>query len=137
MAVPPSLARHMSDSVVRRITWRTADIARILLLGMLFLFAWRFFWMVYSAIFISLIAVLLAIVLYAPAKLLSRWIPFRFAFAIVVLAFMAAVIGLLVAIIPQILRQFGQLTEQLPEAMNSAGEWLSNRTGIERNQELV
>ncbi|MEX2569722.1 MAG: AI-2E family transporter [Gemmatimonadota bacterium] len=127
----------MPDSVVRRITWRNADAAQLLLLGVLFLFLWRFFWMVYTAIFIALIAILLAIVLYAPAKLLTRWIPFKAGFPLVVIAFLAAVAGLMVAIIPQILEQVGQLAQQLPNALNAAGDWFTTRTGIERNAELV
>lgn len=127
----------MAESVVRRITWRSADIARIMILGMLFLFLWRFFWMVHSAIFITLIAILLAIVLHAPARYLSRWMSFRLAFAIVVAAFLTLAIGLLIAIIPQLVEQFTRLTEELPQAMNSAGEWLSEQTGIQRDQELV
>lgn len=127
----------MAESVVRRITWRNADIARILLLGMLFMFLWHFFWMVYSAIFVALIAVLLAIVLYAPANYLSRWMPFRLSFTLVVLTFIASVGMLMLAIIPQILHQFGLLSQELPEAMNRAGEWLSERTGIQRDQEMV
>ncbi len=127
----------MSDSVVRRITWRTADVAQILLLALLFSFIWRFFWMVYTAIFIALIALLLAIVLHAPARYLSRWIPFQLAFAGVVLVFLASVAGLLFTIIPQILEQVGQLARELPNALNAAGNWLSERTGIERNDEVA
>ena len=127
----------MPDSVVRRITWRTADVAQLLLLALLFAFIWRFFWMVYTAIFIALIAILLAIVIHAPAKFFSRWVPFRAAFAVVVLLFLASVAGLLVAIIPQILEQVGQLARELPHALNAAGDWLSERSGIEPNEELT
>jgi predicted PurR-regulated permease PerM len=127
----------MPDSLVRRVTWRTADVAQLLLLGLLFLFIWRFFWMVYSAIFIALIAVLLAIVLYAPAKFLSQWMPFKVAFTLVIAAFLASFVGLMVALIPQIIEQVSQLAGQLPRAMNEAGEWLSERTGIAREPEVV
>jgi predicted PurR-regulated permease PerM len=127
----------MPDSLVRRVTWRTADVAQILLLGMLFLFLWRFFWMVYTAVFLAVIAILLAIVLYAPARYLSRWMPYPLAFGLVVALFFAALAGLLVAIIPQILDQVSQLAAQLPRALNEAGEWLSERTGVERNEELI
>lgn len=127
----------MAESVVRRITWRNADIARILLLGMLFLFVWQFFWMVYSAIFVALIAILLAIVLHAPARYLARWMPFRLSFTLVVVGFILALAAMLVAIIPQILDQFGQLSDELPAAMNQAGEWLTERTGIERDEAFV
>lgn len=127
----------MPDSVVRRITWRTADIAQVLLLGMLFLFAWRFFWMVYTAVFIALIAILLAIVLHAPAKYLSRWMPFRGAFAIVVVVFIASLAGLLVALVPQILDQVSTLARQLPNAMDQAADWIATRTGATRDGSLM
>jgi predicted PurR-regulated permease PerM len=127
----------MAESAVRRITWRNADIARILLLGMLFMFLWHFFWMVYSAVFVALIAVLLAIVLHAPARLLARWMPFRLSFTLVVLSFIIGFGLLMVAIIPQILHQFVLLSQEVPEAMNEAGAWLSERTGIERDEEMI
>jgi predicted PurR-regulated permease PerM len=104
---------------------------------MLFFFLWRFFWMVYTAIFIALIAILLAIVLHAPARYLSRWIPYKASFALVIVVFLAFSAGLLVAIIPQILDQIGQLARQLPNALNEAGIWLTERTGIERDAELI
>ncbi len=129
--------RAESTSLVRRITWRTADVARVLLLGVLFLFLWRFFWMVYTAIFITLIAILLAIVLHTPAKLLSRRLPYRIAFASVVALFLASSIALTFAIIPQIFDQISQLASQLPSALNAAGDWLATRTGIQRDAEVV
>ncbi|HUE96684.1 MAG TPA: AI-2E family transporter [Longimicrobiaceae bacterium] len=127
----------MPDSIVRRVTWRTADVAQVLLLGTLFLFLWRFFWMVYTAIFIALIAVLLAIVLHAPAKFLSRWIPFRLGFAIVVALFLASIGGLLVAMVPQIMEQVSTLARQLPNAMNQAADWFASRTDVTRDGELM
>ena len=127
----------MPDSVVRRITWRTADIAQVLLLGMLFLFIWRFFWMVYTAIFIALIAVLLAIVLHAPAKLMARWLPFRVSFALTVALFLASMAGLMVALVPQIMDQVGTLARQLPNAMNQAADWFAARADVTRDGELM
>jgi len=127
----------MPESVVRRVTWRTADIARVLLLGMLFLFVWRFFWMVYSGVFLALISVLLAIVLHAPARFLARWMPFRLAFGMVVAAFFLAVAGLLLAIIPQILDQVSQLASQLPNALDQAADWFADRTGVTREAEVM
>jgi predicted PurR-regulated permease PerM len=127
----------MPDSVVRRVTWRTADVAQVLLLGLLFLFLWRFFWMVYTAIFIAMIAILLAIVLHAPARLLSRWMPYEVGFGLVVAAFLASLVGLMVAIIPQIVEQMSQLAIQLPNALNEAGAWLAERTEIARDPEVI
>ena len=127
----------MSDSVVRRVTWRTADIAQVMLLGMLFLFVWRFFWMVYTAVFIVMIAVLLAIVLHAPAKYLSRWIPFRIGFAITVVLFLGSLGGLMLALVPQIMDQVGTLARQLPNAMDQAADWFAARSGVTRDGELM
>jgi predicted PurR-regulated permease PerM len=127
----------MMDNPVRRITWRTADVARILMLGVAVLFLWKFFWMVYSALFLGLIAVLIAIILHAPARVLARWIPFRLGFALSVLVFLAAVAGLLVRLIPQLLMQMSQLAVQLPAAIAYAGEWIEERSGTPTSPELA
>jgi predicted PurR-regulated permease PerM len=127
----------MIESVMRRITWRTADVVRILLLATLFLFLWTFFWRVYTALFLGLIAVLLAIILYAPARLLARWMPFRISFALVLLVFLASAVGLFVAVIPQIVNQISLLAGQLPAALESVTEWIEQRTGAQRDGELV
>lgn len=127
----------MTENPVRRITWRTADVARILMLGVAVLFLWKFFWMVYSALFLGLIAVLIAIILHAPARLISRWIPFRIGFAICVVVFLAALAGLLVRLIPQLLMQMSQLAVQLPAAMDSVGHWIEQRTGTPTSPELA
>jgi predicted PurR-regulated permease PerM len=127
----------MPDSVVRRITWRTADIAQVLFLGLLFFFLWRFFWMVYTALFIALIAILLAIVLHAPAKYLSRFIPFGVAFALTVATFLVSMGALMVQIIPQIFDQVSQLAGELPSAMNAASGWFSERTGLAQDAEVM
>lgn len=127
----------MMENPVQRITWRTADVARVLMLGVLVLFLWRFFWMVYSALFLALIAILLAIVLHAPARLLTRWIPFRFGFGITIVAFLAAVGWLLIHLIPQVVTQLTQLAAQLPAALTYAGEWFEERTGATTSPELA
>lgn len=127
----------MPDSVVRRITWRTADLARALGLAMLFLFLWTFFWKVYTALFIALIAVLLAILIHAPARFLSRWIPFRIGFALSVLAFLAAIAALVLKLIPQILDQVALLAGQLPLALESVTAWVEEKTGTVGHGEMA
>src|SRR5262245_51544682 len=127
----------MADSPVRRITWRNADVAQILLLGLLFAFLWKFFWMVYPAVFIALLAVLLAIVLHAPAHFLSRWMPIQLSFAIVITLFVGSAGALLFAMIPQLIDQVSQLATALPFAINEAGDWLSVKTGITPDQQLA
>lgn len=127
----------MADSGVRRITWRTADVARILLLGMLFLFLWTFFWKVYTALFLGLIAVLLAIILHAPAKYLSRWIPFQLAFGIVLLVFFAGIAALIGQLVPQIIEQVSQLAGQLPAALDSARFWIEQKTGLTKDAQAI
>lgn len=107
------------------------------MLAVLFFFLWTFFWRVYTALFIGLIAILLAIILHAPAHFLSRWIPFRFAFALTLLVFFAGAAALLVALIPQILNQVTQLASQLPAALESVSGWVEQRTGAQRGRELV
>jgi predicted PurR-regulated permease PerM len=114
----------MTESTVRRITWRTSDVARLLTLAFLFFLAWRFFWLVINAIFLGVVAILLGIMIHVPARYASRWIPFRVAFALSVLLFLGGIAGLLVALIPQVVDQIGQLARQLPSAIGSAAEWM-------------
>jgi predicted PurR-regulated permease PerM len=123
----------MPDSVVRRITWRSADVARVLGMGFLFLFLWRFFWLVHMALFVALLAVLIAIVLHVPAKKLSRWIPFRLAFAIVLALFVGGLIGLLAVMIPQLINQGTQLAASLPDTLRSLADWVHQKTGHQPN----
>lgn len=127
----------MSDSVVRRITWRNADIARVLILGLIFLFLWKFFWMVYSALFLGLLAVLIAIILYTPASFFSRWIPFRLSFTATVLAFIAATAWLLVELIPQIVQQLPLLARQIPLAVAVVTDWIREQTGGTGDDQVV
>ena len=115
--------------MVRRITWRSADIARVLVLGLIFLFLWKFFWMVYSALFLALLAILIAIILYTPAKFLSRWIPFRVGFALTMLAFVAALVVFFVQLIPQIYEQIPLLARQIPVALQAAAAWFERESG--------
>lgn len=127
----------MSDGSVRRITWRNADVARVLLLALMFFFIWTFFWKVYTAVFLGLISLLLAIILHAPAKFLSRWIPFRVAFGLTLLAFLSAMAGLLIALIPQIIEQVSQLAGQLPGAFDTLTRSIEQRTGASREGEFL
>ena len=123
---------------VRRITWRSADVARVLGMAFLFLFLWRFFWLVHGALFVAMLAVLIAIVIHVPARALSRWIPFRLAFALVLILFVGGLIGLLVAIIPQLINQGAQLAGALPEQMQSVSTWMREKTGrMDSNGELT
>jgi predicted PurR-regulated permease PerM len=117
---------------VRRITWRLADVARVLTLVVLFMFAWRFFWAVYTAILMLVLAILIAIMIHAPAKFLSRWMPFRYAFGLTVTAFLAAIAGLFVAVIPQIINQISQLALQLPDAVSAVTAWFEQTMGGDR-----
>lgn len=127
----------MDQGGVRRVTWRTADAARLFALGALFFFAWRFFWLVHTALFLFLLAILLAIVLHAPAKALSRWMPFRVAFTISVVGFLSALAGIMVAVIPEIVHQITLLATQLPAAIGSATTWLEERALIDPQSEFA
>ena len=118
----------MPDGGVRRITWRTSDVARVLTLVALFVFAWRFFWMVHNAFFLGLLAILLAIVVHAPARWLARWIPFGAAFALVVLVFLGAIAALAVILVPQVVEQMGMLAGQIPTAMDVVVDWVEAKT---------
>jgi predicted PurR-regulated permease PerM len=114
---------------VRRITWRLADVARVLTLVVLFMFAWRFFWTVYNAILMLILAILIAIMIHAPARFLSRWMPFRLSFGLTVTGFLVAIAGLFIAVIPQIIDQVGQLALQLPAALEAVTFWFEATFG--------
>jgi len=123
---------------VRRITWRLADVARVLSVVVLFMFAWQFFWTAYSAILMLILAILIAIMIHAPAKFLSRWMPFRLAFGITVTGFLLATAGLFIAVIPQIVDQVSQLALQLPAAITALTDWFEQTMGAtgERGSDL-
>jgi predicted PurR-regulated permease PerM len=114
---------------VRRITWRLADVARVLTLVVLFMFAWRFFWAVYNAILMLVLAILIAMMIHAPARFLARWMPFRLSFGITVVGFLAAIAGLFIAVIPQIFDQVSQLALQLPAATTVLTDWFEQTLG--------
>lgn len=114
---------------VRRITWRLADVARVLSLVVLFMFGWRFFWSVYNAILMLILAILIAIMIHAPARFLTRWMPFRVSFAITVTGFLAATAGLFITVVPQIADQVSQLALQLPAAIAALTQWFEAIAG--------
>lgn len=127
----------MPESIVRRITWRSADIAAILTLVALFLLVWTFFWRVYTALFLGLISILLAMVIHAPARLLSRWIPFRAAFAFAILLLLGVLAGIVLTVLPQIAEQVSQLAGQLPNALQSVSDWIDQKAGPSDDSELL
>lgn len=127
----------MADTGVRRVTWRTSDVARVLTLVALFVFAWRFFWMVHNAFFLGLLAILIAIVIHAPARLLARWVPFGVAFAGVVLVFLGTIAALAVVLVPQVFDQVGVLAGQIPAALDSVVQWVETKTRAEPDGEIV
>lgn len=124
-------------SQVRRIVWRTADVARVLSLIALFLVVLQLFWRAHNALFIALLAVLIAIAIHAPAQWLSRWIPFRFAFAFTLLVFFGAFAGLMVLLIPQLLDQVAQLAVELPPAIESVSKWVELKTGAQPDSDVA
>lgn len=125
------------DSSVRRITWRSADIVRFFGIGLLFLFLWRFFWMVHTALFLALLAILIAIILHVPARFLSRWIPFRVAFPLVLVSFIGGIVFLLFKMIPQLVTQGTELATQLPATLDHAAAWYKARTGQPPSPEMA
>jgi predicted PurR-regulated permease PerM len=119
----------MSEMQVRRITWRTADVGRVFLMAAAFLFLWRLFWMVHAALFLVMIAVLIAIVLHEPARWLTRWIPFAVALPLVVLLFLGGLAGLIVSMIPEIAQQMRVLATELPQTLEQAQRWFAEQSG--------
>lgn len=127
----------MVDIGVRRITWRTADVARVLTLAVAFLFAWRFFWMVHNAFFLGLLAILIAIVIHAPARFLARWIPFRISFGLSVGVFLGVLAWLAVTLVPQVAEQIALLAREIPKTLDAAVEWIEREAGVEPGGELA
>jgi predicted PurR-regulated permease PerM len=120
----------MAETEVRRIIWRSADVARIFAMGMLFLFLWRFFWMVHNALFIVVLAILIAIVIHAPAKGLVRiGVPFRFALPLMTVVFVGSLVGLLVAMVPHLAAQMRLLATELPTALEQVQTWFRSQAG--------
>jgi predicted PurR-regulated permease PerM len=120
----------MAEAEVRRITWRSADVARIFVMASIFLFLWRFFWMVHSALFIVMLAVLIAIVIHAPARRLEKMgLPFQVALPLTVVVFVASLVGLMVAMVPELMAQVRLLATQLPETLDQAQVWFRQQTG--------
>jgi predicted PurR-regulated permease PerM len=120
----------MAEAQVRRIIWRSADVARIFAMGMLFLFLWRFFWMVHSALFIVILAILIAIVIHTPARMLERWgLPFRFALPLMTVVFVGSLVGLMVAMVPHLMQQIRLLATELPAALEQVQAWFRSQAG--------
>jgi predicted PurR-regulated permease PerM len=120
----------MAEAQVRRIIWRSADVARVFFMGMIFLFLWRFFWMVHSALFIVILAILIAIVIHAPAKRLERMgMPFRFALPLMTVVFVGSLAGLLVAMVPHLMQQMRLLATELPAALEQVQTWFRSQAG--------
>ncbi|HEY0038079.1 MAG TPA: AI-2E family transporter [Longimicrobium sp.] len=127
----------MPADSVRRVTFRSADIVRLFGIAVLFLFGWRFFWMVHTALFLALLAVLIAIILHVPTRFLARWIPFRVAFPIVLMSFIGGIIFLLFKMIPQMVTQGTELATALPSTLDGAAAWYKERTGQPPSPEMA
>ncbi len=110
--------------------------ARIFAMGALFLFLWRFFWLVHSALFIVMLAVLIAIVLHQPARWLARWMPFAVSLPIVVILFVGGLAGLIVSMIPELTQQMRLLATELPETLEKAQRWFAAQSGQGPDSEL-
>ncbi|HEU4882618.1 MAG TPA: AI-2E family transporter [Longimicrobium sp.] len=120
----------MAEAEVRRIIWRSADVARVFAMGMVFFFLWRFFWLVHSALFIVMLAILIAIVIHAPAKLLSRLgVPMRVALPLMVIVFVGSLVGLFVKMVPEMMAQVRLLSTSLPETLDQVQVWFRQQTG--------
>ena len=120
----------MAEAEVRRIIWRSADVARVFAMGMVFFFLWRFFWLVHSALFIVMLAILIAIVIHAPAKLLTRLgVPFGVALPLMVIVFVGSLVGLMVKMVPEMMAQVRLLSTSLPETLDSFQVWFRQQTG--------
>lgn len=120
----------MAEAEVRRIIWRSADVARIFIMASIFLFLWRFFWMVHPALFIVMLAILIAIVIHAPARRLEKMgVPFRVALPLTVVVFVGSLVGLMVAMVPELMAQVRLLATQLPETLDQAQVWFRQQTG--------
>lgn len=119
-----------------RTRWPSSDVLRVALLVAGVYLLLKLFWIAHSIFLLAFLGVLFGIVLAVPVDWLhARRVPRALAVVLVVLGLAGVGTGLGVLITPQIARQWEQLQQQLPQALNQARDWVQQRQG--RVQELL
>jgi predicted PurR-regulated permease PerM len=110
--------------------WRTRDILRAATIVAAVYVALQLLWVGRSVFLIGFFGVLLGIVLTAGVDRLQRFrIPRGIGAVLIVLLVFGALTGLGLLVAPQIGRQFGELRQQLPQAIERVERWVQQRAG--------
>jgi predicted PurR-regulated permease PerM len=110
--------------------WRTRDILRAATIVAAVYVALQLLWVGRSVFLIGFFGVLLGIVLSAGVDRLQRFrIPRGVGAVLIVLLVFGALTGLGLLVAPQIGRQFGELRQQLPQAIERVEGWVQRRAG--------
>jgi predicted PurR-regulated permease PerM len=110
--------------------WRTRDILRATTIVAAVYVALQLLWVGRSVFLIGFFGVLLGIVLTAGVDRLQRFrIPRGIGAVLIVLLVFGALTGLGLLVAPQIGRQFGELRQQLPQAIERVEGWVQQRAG--------
>jgi predicted PurR-regulated permease PerM len=110
--------------------WRTRDILRAATIVAAVYVALQLLWVGRSVFLIGFFGVLLGIVLTAGVDRLQRFrVPRGVGAVLIVLLVLGALTGLGLLVAPQIGRQFGELRQQLPQAIERVEGWMQQRAG--------
>ena len=110
--------------------WRTRDILRAAAIVAAVYVALQLLWVGRSVFLIGFFGVLLGIVLAAGVDRLERLrVPRGLGAVLIVLLVLGALTGLGLLVAPQIGRQFGELRQQLPQAIERVEGWVQQRAG--------
>src|SRR5881392_1115030 len=82
-------------------------------------------WLAREIVLLGFLGVLIAVVFSFPVNWISRLLPRGVAVIIVLLLLVGAVVGLGLVIAPTLSREFGQLQQRVPKAVESARNYLS------------
>ncbi|MBA3317771.1 MAG: AI-2E family transporter [Gemmatimonadales bacterium] len=110
--------------------WRTRDILRAAALVAGIYVALQLLWVGRSVFLLGFFGVLLGITLAAGVDRLQRFrIPRGIGALLIVLLIFGSLAGLGLLVAPQISKQFGELGQQLPQALDRAERWVQERGG--------
>ena len=110
--------------------WPTRDILRAAVIVAGVYVALQLLWVGRSVFLIGFFGVLLGIVLSAGVDRLQRFrIPRGVGAVLIVLLVLGALTGVGLLVAPQIGRQFGELRQQIPEALDRFELWVQQRAG--------
>ena len=131
MTASPSPARQARrDQRPRQMGWRSRDILRATLIVAGVYIAMQALWVGRSVFLLGFFGVLIGLTLSAGVDRLQRYrVPRGLGAAMLVVAVVAALVGLGFLTAPQISRQMREVRDQLPQAVNEVRGWVDRRVG--------